>query len=332
MNFTILGAGTWGTALAQVLVDNGHDVLLYHFDQTIVDDINLDHKNRLYFENVELNNDLRATTSLKEAMEHAENILLCVPSKNLQELLNDAFPFMHHKYNFINTIKGLVGEENELIIQYLHNIIPEKYVNSISSIIGPSHAEEVILRKYTAVCFVNKDIHIAKTMQTCFSNSYFRVYALTDEIGSEFAASYKNAIAIGSGIIAGLNFGDNTKAAYITRGLAEMMMFGKKLGGHTKTFIGLTGVGDLLVTCNSVHSRNFSFGYEIGVKKSVEEVVKNNTKTVEGYKTVYSLYYLAKKYKQSTPLIDFLYGILYEGKNLEEEIQKLMLRPLKPEF
>lgn len=332
MNFAILGAGTWGTALAQVLADNGHDVLLYHFDEKIVKDINENHKNSLYFNDLLINEHIKATTCLKSVFSFTNNIITCVPSKNLVDLLKDSLPFMNQKYNFINTIKGFVGENNDLVIQYLWNIIPNEYVNSISSIIGPSHAEEVIQRKLTAICFVNKDAGFAAKMQQYFSNDYFRVYSLTDEIGAEFAASYKNAIAIGSGIISGLNIGDNGKAAYITRGLAEMMTFGKFIGGHTKTFIGLTGVGDLLVTCNSVHSRNFMFGYEIGKTKNANKVVAENTKTVEGYKTIQSLYNLSIKYSQNTPLIDSLYRILFENGDIEAEITSLMRRPLKSEF
>lgn len=332
MNFAILGAGTWGTALAQVLADNGHDVLLYHFDEKIVKDINENHKNSLYFNDLLINERIKATTCLKSVFSFTNNIITCVPSKNLVDLLKESLPFMNQKYNFINTIKGFVGENNDLVIQYLWNIIPNEYVNSISSIIGPSHAEEVIQRKLTAICFVNKDAGFAAKMQQYFSNDYFRVYSLTDEIGAEFAASYKNAIAIGSGIISGLNIGDNGKAAYITRGLAEMMTFGKFIGGHTKTFIGLTGVGDLLVTCNSVHSRNFMFGYEIGKTKNASKVIAENTKTVEGYKTIQSLYNLSIKYSQNTPLIDSLYRILFENGDIEAEITSLMRRPLKSEF
>ena len=332
MRFTILGAGTWGTAVAQVLCDNGHETLLYHFDQNIVNDINLNHKNSLYFDDLNLNNNLKATTSIMEAITFSNTIIFAVPSKNIEELLEISLPYMNNKYNFINLIKGFAGENNELMISYLTRIIPEKYVNSISSLIGPSHAEEVILRKQTALCFVNKNIEIAKEMQSYFSNDYFRVYSLDDEIGAEFAASYKNAIAIGSGILAGLDLGDNAKAAYITRGLAEMMTFGKFFGGHTKTFLGLTGVGDLLVTCNSHHSRNFTFGYEIGKTGDVEEVLKHNTKTVEGYKTIKSLYELSKKYNQSTPIIDSLYNVLYKKSKIEFEALNLMKRPLKKEF
>lgn len=332
MNFVVLGAGTWGTAVGQVLCDNGNNVILYHFDQKIVDDINLNHKNSLYFDDLILNTNLNATSSLKDAISYGNNIIFAVPSKNLEELLSQALPFMVGKYNFINLIKGFVGENNEMMIPYLTKIIPSKYVESISSLIGPSHAEEVILRKHTALCFVNKDITIAEKMQKCFSNEYFRVYALEDEIGSEFAASYKNAIAIGSGILAGLDYGDNAKAAYITRGLAEMMSFGKSLGGSTKTFLGLTGVGDLLVTCNSHHSRNFTFGYHVGKTGDVDEVLKTYTKTVEGYKTIKSLYELSKVNNQSTPIIDSLYNVLYKKHKIESEAQILMKRPLKKEF
>lgn len=332
MNFVILGAGTWGTAVGQVLCDNNQNVMLYHFDQNIVDDINLNHKNSLYFGDLILNNKLQATTSLKDAISFGNNIIFAVPSKNIEELLSFSLPYMNGKYNFINLIKGFVGEENESMIQYLTRIIPLEVVNTISSLIGPSHAEEVILRKLTALCFVNKDVKFAKEMQKCFSNEYFRVYAIDDEIGSEFAASYKNAIAIGSGILAGLELGDNAKAAYITRGLAEMMTFGRHLGGHTKTFLGLTGVGDLLVTCNSHHSRNFTFGYQIGKTKDVQKVLDTYNKTVEGYKTIKSLYELSKKHTQSTPIIDSLYNVLYKHSSIDTEVTNLMKRPLKKEF
>ena len=332
MKFTILGAGTWGTAVAQVLCDNNNDVMLYHFDQNIVNDINKNHKNSFYFDDLILNENLQATSSLEEAIKFGNNIIFAVPSQNIEELLGNSLQYMEGKYNFINLIKGFVGENNELMISYLRRIIPSEYVNTISSLIGPSHAEEVIFRKVTALCFVNKDINVAEKMQKAFSNEYFRVYAVEDEVGSEFAASYKNAIAIGSGILEGLGFGDNAKAAFITRGLAEMMMAGKAFGGRTKTFLGLTGVGDLLVTCNSRHSRNFMFGYQIGQTKNVDQVIKNYNKTVEGYKTVKSLYEISKRENLSTPIIDALYNVLYKGSSIEYEASFLMNRPLKKEF
>lgn len=332
MKFTILGAGTWGTAVGQVLCDNNNDVMLYHFDQTIVDDINLNSQNSMYFGDLILNKNLKATSTLKEAIEFSNNIIFAVPSQNIEELLGNSLPFMKGKYNFINLIKGFAGKNNDLMIKFLSDIIPQEYVETISSLIGPSHAEEVILRKVTALCFVNKNIEVAQNMQKAFSNEYFRVYALEDEVGAEFAASYKNAIAIGSGILEGLELGDNAKAAFITRGLAEMMQVGRHFGGHTKTFLGLTGVGDLLVTCNSKHSRNFMFGYSIGKTKDVNEVLKNNTKTVEGYKTIKSLYELSKAENLSTPIIDSLYNVLYKNSKIEFEVSILMTRPLKKEF
>ena len=332
MKFAILGAGTWGTAVGQVLCDNQNEVLLYHFDQNIVDDINKNHKNSVYFDDLILNCNLKASSNLEEAIKFSNNIILAVPSKNVEDLVQQSIPFMNGKYNFINLIKGFVGEDNLLMIQYLRKIIPENFVESISSLIGPSHAEEVILRKITALCFVNKEIEVAEKMQKAFSNDYFRVYALTDEIGSEFAASYKNAIAIGSGIVSGMDQGDNAKAAFITRGLAEMMQFGLYFGGEAKTFLGLTGVGDMLVTCNSHHSRNFTFGRQICQSKNIDEVLTGYNKTVEGYKTVKSLYELSKKHNQSTPIIDCLYNILYKKENYQIEFKNLMKRPLKKEF
>lgn len=333
MKFSIFGAGSWGTALAQVLTDNGHDVLMYHYNQEITNDINCNHMNSKYFPGFILNRNIVCTNDLKCAIDYSTNIILCIPSRKVEDLLNKLIPLMENKkYSILNTIKGFVGENNELMIPYLRKKIPSKLLESVSSILGPSHAEEVISKELTCICIVNKDIDISEKWQRIFANNYFRVYTIKDEIGAEICASYKNAIAIGSGIAAGLGYGDNARAALITRGLAEIMKFGMFFGGELKTFLGLTGVGDLVVTCNSKHSRNFSFGFLVGKYNDPKIALKEFDKTVEGYKTVKALYNISINNNLDSPIISALYKVLYDGHDLENEITFLMTRPLKREF
>ena len=210
--------------------------------------------------------------------------------------------------------------------------ISAEHLSSVVSLIGPSHAEEVVIRMLTTICAVSQKEADAQKIQKLFSNDYLRIYTGTDEIGSEIGVAVKNAIALASGVLYGLGYGDNTRAALITRGLMEMTRYGVALGGKKETFMGLTGIGDLIVTCTSKHSRNFQAGYDIGKHNSAKYFWDNNTKTVEGVRTAKAVHENAKRLGIDMPIVNEIYQVLFEDKNPEDSARDLMLRDLKSEI
>ena len=332
MRIAIIGTGTWGTALAQVLVDNGHQVMMYGNTPSQVDDIQKHHQNTRYFGNdVVLSKKIKATSDLQQAVKSKRIILIAVPTNAVRPVLESIAPLLLHKVTIINTAKGFDPATNQRMSELIREVIPKDKRKAIVSLIGPSHAEEVILRNLTAITATSLDIREARLVQTLFSNTYFRVYTNKDEIGAEIGVAMKNAIAIASGILAGLGYGDNARAALITRGLTEMVRFGRHLGGQMKTYLGLTGLGDLIVTCNSLHSRNFMAGYQIGKEDTSKSFLATNVSTVEGIRAAKTIYILAKANQIEVPIVEAIYRVLYEDAKPSELIAKLMVRPLKAE-
>lgn len=332
MKCCILGSGTWGTALAQVLADNGNDVIIYGISKDEIDDIALRHKNSRYFgEDVLLPVQIRATQNIEEALDGARVIVLAVPTFAVRSLLNQIRPFLKNKPYLVSVAKGFDPDTLMRMSEVIRDVIPENMRREVVSLIGPGHAEEVILRMLTCITATSVDEEAGKFIQSLFANPYFRVYAQTDEIGAEYGVAVKNAIAIASGISQGIGMGDNAKAALATRGLVEMMRFGVLCGGKQSTFIGLTGIGDLMVTCNSVHSRNYQAGYEIGKANSAEEFLRTNTKTVEGIRTAKIVYELAKEKGIEMPIITAVYDVIFRGRKPTEVVNELMTRELKKE-
>ena len=332
MKVAVIGSGTWGTGLSQVLTDNGVNVTIYGNDPYQINDINVNHKNSFFFgDEITLSSKIKATLDLKEALDEADVILLSVPTAAFRSVLNQIVPLLYKPVIFINTAKGFDTEKNIRISELIRECVPAEYRKAVVSLIGPSHAEEVIVRDLTCVCAVCTDSHIAMEIAELFSNEYFRVYANTDEVGSEIGVAMKNAIAIASGILEGLDYGDNARAALCTRGLAEIVRFGTHLGGKAQTYLGLTGLGDLIVTCYSFHSRNFTAGMQIGKDDGVENFFKNNKKTVEGIRTIKVIHDMAKEEGIELPIIEALYKVVYEGVKPSEIIPTLMTRPTKQE-
>ena len=329
----ILGTGSWATGLARVLNDNDHEVMLYGIDLEEINDINLRHCNYKYFKDVTLEEEIVASSSLEDVIDNAEYLLITIPTQFVRDTLKKVKPLLKHKVTIINAAKGFDMNTNMRISDTIRSVFNNEEINPVVSLIGPSHAEEVVLRILTCVCSVSLDETTAKDVQRLFSNSYFRVYTSTDEIGAEYGAAYKNVIAVASGIIAGLGYGDNTRAALITRGLNEMSLYGISKGGHRETFFGLTGIGDLIVTCSSVHSRNFQAGYEIGRRNRALDFMAHNTKTCEGVRTCKVIHEDMKKqdYDFETPIVDAVYRVLYENAIPKETVIQLMGRELKPE-
>lgn len=331
MKAVILGSGSWGTGIAQVLADNDHDVTIWGIIEDEIKDISENHRNSKFFDQVELNKNIKASMDIK-VVENADVVVLSVPTIAIESVCQQITPYLKKETIIVNTSKGFHPETNERMSCVIRETIPTDKLSSVVSLIGPSHAEEVVQRLLTTICAVSLNENDAKYVQQNFSNEYLRVYTGNDEIGSENGVAIKNAIAVASGVLAGIGYGDNTRAALITRGLTEMIRFGTAMGGKFETFMGLTGIGDLIVTCTSVHSRNFQAGYEIGKANSAKVFWDNNTKTVEGVRTAKVVHELAKKNNISMPITDEIYKVLYEGKEPIQSAKDLMVRDLKAEF
>ena len=331
-NIAVIGSGTWGTALAQVADDNGHHVVIYGHNPNQVNDINNNHKNSFYFgDDISLSPSITATTDLSFAIKDADIILMAVPSAALRSVLTEINGLLDHPAVFINTAKGFDTEKNQRLSFVFKGVVDPDKLKGFVSLIGPSHAEEVIVRDTTCICAVSLDEEASKFIAKTFSNTYFRVYLNNDEVGSEIGVAMKNAIALASGILEGLGFGDNARAALCTRGLAEIVRFGVSQGGKPETYLGLTGLGDLVVTCYSFHSRNFSAGLQIGKDDGAKHFMETNTKTVEGIRTVKVIFEMALAAGVELPIINALYAVLYGGTKPSELVTTLMSRPLKKE-
>ena len=330
MKTVVIGSGSWGTGLGQVLCDNGREVIIYGNCKEQIDDIEQNHRNAMFFEDVQLNPDLHATMDVN-VVKDADVVVLSVPTIAIESVCRQIDPLLKGKVIIVNTSKGFHPETNERMSQVIRRFISEEHLSSVVSLIGPSHAEEVVIRMLTTICAVSLRHEDAVVIQELFSNDYFRVYTGSDEIGSEVGVALKNAIAVASGVLSGLGYGDNTRAALMTRGLAEMIRFGTAMGGKPETFMGLTGIGDLIVTCSSRQSRNFQAGYEIGKANDAQAFWKYNKKTVEGVRTAKVVYELAQQMHIDMPITSEIYKVLYENKDPKQSARDLMLRDLKPE-
>lgn len=331
MKTVVIGSGSWGTALAQVLVDNKEEVVIYGIEKSEIDDINLNHENSKYFEGVELNPQLKATDDIM-VVKDADIVLLAVPTFAIEGICLQIDPYLKNNVIVVNVSKGFHPETSERMSEVIRRCISKDHLSSVVSLIGPSHAEEVVIRLLTTIDAVSLNEKDAQTIQRIFSNNYLRIYTGDDEIGSELGVAIKNVMAIASGILSGLGYQDNTRAALITRGLQEMIRYGVFFGGKQQTFMGLTGIGDLIVTCTSVHSRNFEAGYQIGKENDVANFLKFNKKTVEGVRTAKIVHKVAKENKIDMPICEEVYQILFEGKEPKTCANDLMLRELKREF
>jgi len=328
----ILGTGSWATALALVLTDNHYDVMLYGIDEAQVNDINHNHRNSQFFKDIELNLGIKATLSLEDTLQDASYILLTIPTSQIRSTLEKVKPLLTSKVTIINAAKGFDLTTRKRISETIREVLSVEQRYEVVSLLGPSHAEEVIKRMLTTVCAVSLDLEVAHRVQKLFSNEYFRVYRQDDEIGAEYGVALKNVIAIAAGAIYGLGYGDNTRAALVTRGLTEMVRYGLKKGGKFETYLGLTGIGDLVVTCSSIHSRNFQAGYQIGKENSSIRFMQENKLTVEGIRTCQVIYEeIQDDPSIEMPITEAIYQVLYRLEKPNQVIKQLMSRDLKKE-
>ncbi|XMB87241.1 NAD(P)H-dependent glycerol-3-phosphate dehydrogenase [Mycoplasmatota bacterium WC44] len=327
----VIGGGSWGIALTQLLLDNNNEVSVYLIDKEDCELIN-NEKRTKYYSYIKLPDNIYATLSLKEAIDFADYILLCVPTKVMRSVLGEIVDVLESPKVFINASKGIEPKTYKRVSEIVYEIVPEKLIKGFVFLTGPSHAEEVILRMVTSVVSASSNIEIAKDVQRIFNNNkYFRVYTSSDLIGAEMGASLKNIIALASGIISGLGYGDNTRAALITRGLIEMNRLSIAVGAEEKTLLGLTGIGDLIVTCTSRHSRNFQAGYKIGSGSNLIETLDSMTMVVEGARSAKAAYDLARELNIEIPIIEATYNIIYNQIEPKVSIGNLMNRDLKSE-
>lgn len=331
MKAVVIGSGSWGTGLAQVLCDNKVDVTIYGNCESEINDINENHRNSKYFGGIQIHPDLKSTTDIN-VVKGSDIVVLSVPTIAIESVCKQIDEILDKKTIIVNTSKGFHPETFERMSCVIRENISEEHLSSVVSLIGPSHAEEVVIRMLTTICAVSLNEEDAKTVQETFSNEYLRIYTGTDEIGSEVGVAVKNAIALASGILSGLGYGDNTRAALMTRGLMEMTRFGVAMGGKKETFMGMTGIGDLIVTCTSQHSRNFQAGYEIGKAGTAKIFWETNTKTVEGVRTAKAVHEKARELGIDMPIVNEIYAVLFENKNARESAKQLMTRDLKPEM
>lgn len=330
MKVTIVGGGSWGLGLAKVLADNHHDVLVYDVNEAIVKAINEEH---LCVQlKMPIPKAIRATHVMSEAMRFSDVLLYVVPTKVLRPAIEASIPYITQPKLFINAAKGIEPETFMRISEIFEDMVPASYLRGFVALSGPSHAEEVIQGMTTVVtCASQNPVH-ATYVQTMFHNQdYFRVYTSQDLIGVELGGSIKNAFALAAGILRGMGAGDNAVAALMARGLVEMERYFLYFGASSETLMGLSGVGDLIVTCMSPHSRNFQAGYQIGSGKDLKATLEGMTMVVEGIRTAEACYQLAQKENLDSPIIEALYQVVFHQVSPQQAMSDLLHRASKPE-
>jgi len=327
----ILGAGSWGNALSIVLADNQHDIRLWTHRKEQADEINETKRNSKYLD-VVLPDNLKAYADLNEAVKDVEAIIIVVPTNAIRSVCQQIKSILPKDVTIVHASKGIEPRSLKRISEIITEEIPTYDINDIVILSGPSHAEEVALRHPTTVTVASKNEEKAKVIQSLFMNPAFRVYTSKDVIGVELGGALKNIIALGAGISDGLGFGDNAKAALITRGLAEIARLGVAMGANPLTFLGLCGVGDLIVTSTSKHSRNWRAGESLGKGKSLDTILDEMGMVVEGVRTTKAAYQLSKQMDVEMPITEGLYELLFNYKEPKLVVEQLMNRARKDEI
>jgi glycerol-3-phosphate dehydrogenase (NAD(P)+) len=328
----VMGGGSWGTALAILLAENGYSVTLWEFSLEASINMEKDRENKIYLKGVKFPENLKVTNKIENLLEGATFLIMSIPSQYLRTIISKVAEQITSEMVIVNTAKGLEIASHQRLSEVIQEELLGKFHKNIVVLSGPTHAEEVAMKMPSAIVAASKDKENAKKVQKIFSNDYFRVYINSDIAGVEIGGSLKNCIAIAAGIVDGMGFGDNSKAAIISRGISEIIRFGERYGADFKTFSGLSGVGDLIVTCTSKHSRNRYVGECLGKGQTMEEIMKNMVMVAEGVPTTKAVYETAKEKEIEMPIIEALYSVLYEGKNPKNMIDILMKRELKEEF
>jgi glycerol-3-phosphate dehydrogenase (NAD(P)+) len=325
---SVIGAGSWGTTLACLLSDKGFDVTLWVHEKDLADDINNIRMNNTYLPDIILPDNLRVTHNIEDAIKKARYVLNAVPAQYTRSVFKEAIPYIQDQAIIISVSKGI--ERGTLLT--VSSILKELSAHPVAVLSGPSFAKEVIKKMPSAVTLAAEDKNIACILQEVFNINNFRVYTHDDVLGVEMGGALKNVMAIASGISDSLGLGNNTRASLITRGLAEMTRLGVAMGAQEKTFSGLSGIGDLLLTCTSPLSRNYTVGIKLGQGIKLQEILNQTRSVAEGVATAESAYELSQKYSVDMPIIEQVYNVIYKDKDPFLAVKDLMDRSLKTEF
>lgn len=327
----IIGAGSWGTALGLVLAGKNYDVTLWEHNKERAEEVQRTRENHRYLPGVKLPDNMRFTHESENLLDGIKYVIFSVPSQCLRDVISKFSPQITEDMILVNTAKGIEVSTGMRLSEVMKDEIKGKYHKNIVILCGPTHAEEVSIGLPTTIVAAGKKEKAAE-IQELFNCMNFRVYINEDIIGVEIGAAVKNCLAIGAGIADGMGYGDNTKAALITRGIAEMTRFGKALGAQERTFSGLTGIGDLIVTCASKHSRYRHVGECLGKGMKIDEVLAQMTMVAEGVPTVKAVHNAAKELNISMPIVEATYNIIYKNATAKDMVEALMGRELKVEF
>ena len=330
MNYAVIGGGSWGTALASVLAER-HPVTLWARDPEVVSGINSTRRNPRYQSQFELSSKIRATTSLREAVAGAELVLLVVPSHVMRTIAQEIAPDLKSGAMIVSASKGIENESLETMEEVLLNTLPRSHRADLAFLSGPSFAQETLARQATAVTIASRFIDVARSVQSLISTSYFRVYTTEDVTGVELGGALKNVIAIASGVADGLGLGHNSRAALMTRGVAEISRLAVAMGANPLTLSGLSGMGDLVLTCTGGLSRNRRVGVELGRGRNLSEIIDEMNEVAEGVKTAKSAYMLSQREGVDMPITQEVYSMLYENKSPRLVLRDLMERSPKRE-
>jgi glycerol-3-phosphate dehydrogenase (NAD(P)+) len=327
----VIGAGSWGATLADLLARKGHDVMLWAYESELVHEMRKTGVNGLFLPGISLSPHLRYTKSLQEAVAGKEIILFVVPSQVLRGVINATLPHFPGNSIIMSASKGIELGTLMLVSQIYEELLPCDLYRNFAALSGPTFAREVAQGMPTAVVAAASEPTVAERIQKVFTTGYFRVYTNNDVTGVELGGAVKNVIAIAAGISDGLGFGHNTRAALITRGLAEMARLGQEMGAKSSTFAGLAGMGDLVLTCTGDLSRNRTVGMKLGKGMKLVEILAEMRMVAEGVKTTESTRNLARRLGVDMPITEKLYQVLYEDKPVKEAVMELMTRDLKAE-
>ena len=331
MQIGVIGAGSWGTTLANLLAKKGFHIALWVYEDDLIQPIATKRENPLYLPGVKLSEKISPTGSLEEVCRHKDLLINATPSQTVRQMMQSIHSYLSPQVKLVSASKGI--ENNTLLTMsgVLKEVLPINEKEQLAVLSGPSFAVEVSHENPTAVTIASKNKALAKQLQRVFSTAYFRAYANSDVLGVELGGALKNVIAIATGISDGLGFGYNTRAALITRGLAEISRLALKMGAKALTLSGLAGLGDLILTCTGELSRNRSVGMKLGEGMELAQILKNMRMVAEGVQTTQSAYDLSKKMGVSMPITEQVHSILYRNKNPMEAVTELMTRDLKVE-
>ncbi len=327
----VIGAGAWGTALAMLLSNKGHDVTLWMYEKDLAEETARTRENKVYLPGFTLQPQIDVTSSMETAVRGKAIVLSVVPSHTARAVSRQFSSFLSKDTIIVSASKGIEIDTLMPLSEVFKDVLPEQFHNRLSFLSGPSFAKEVAQKMPTAVALASYDPLIGRTVQEVFSNAHFRVYTNTDVIGVELAGSIKNVVAIAAGVLEGMGYGFNTMAALLTRGLAEMARLGTAMGGSLQTFYGLAGMGDLVLTCTGGLSRNRTLGTRLGRGEKLGEIMSGMKTVAEGVKTARAARDLATKYNVEMPIVDEVFQILYEDKDPRQAVKDLMNRQLKGE-